>query len=239
MWFNPRVRLFDHLPPDLRERLVHLSTELHVPAGHTLIRRGERSSDMYRVLQGRLEVVDARNQVVLDVMGPGQVVGEMAFVTEETRSADVRSGEDTSVLVWRGSDLHRAMEDDPSFGTAMYKAFSNLLAERLRNTTGYAVTRTNTDSVSFATVSDDIGRGAREIADELKRSLFEAEDRLKVEPDGPAVEAVAGSLADFITKGHRLFAGLGHEEAEGVGELLHREIHPFLSAAQSCSLIQA
>jgi CRP-like cAMP-binding protein len=239
MWFNPHVRLFDHLPSDLRERLLHLSKELHVPAGHTLIRRGERSDDIYRVLQGRLEVVDTRNQVVLEVMGPGQVVGEMAFVTEETRSADVRSGEDTRVLVWRGADLHRAMDEDPKFGTAMFKAFSNLLAERLRNTTGYAVTRSNTAVVGFSTLSDDVGRSARELSDELKRSLFEAEERLKIEPDGPAMEAVAGSVADFVAKGHRLFAGLDHDEAEGVGELLHREIHPFLSSAQSSTLVQA
>jgi hypothetical protein len=194
---------------------------------------------MYRVLQGRLEVVDSRNQVVLDVMGQGQVVGEMAFVTEELRSADVRSGEDTRVLVWRGVDLHHAMESDPLFGAAMYKAFANLLAERLRNTTGYAVTRTSTDSVAFSSISDDVGRGARQLADEFKRSLFEAEDRLKVEPDGPAVEAVAGAMSDFVAKGHRLFAGLSHEESEGVGELLYREMHPFLSNAQSSVAMQA
>ena len=210
-----------------------------MPAGHTLIRRGERSNDMYRVLQGRLEVVDVRNQVVLEVMGPGQVVGEMAFVTEETRSVDVRSGEDTRVLVWRGVDLQRAMEEDPSFGAAMYKAFSNLLADRLRNTTGYAITRTNTDAVVFASLSDDLGRNARDLADELKKSLFEAEERLKIEPDGPAVEAVAGSLGSFIQKGHRLFAGLSHAEADGVGEVLHREIHPFLSASEANVLIQS
>jgi CRP-like cAMP-binding protein len=233
------VRLFDHLPTTYRERLVNLATEIHVPAGHTLIRRGERSDDMYRVLQGRLEVVDVRNQVVLDVMGPGQVVGEMAFVTEEARSADVRSGEDSRVLVWRGADLHRAMDDDPVFGTAMFRAFSNLLAERLRNTTGYAVTRTNTDSVAFASVSDDVGRSARALSDELKASLFLAEERLKIEPEGPAVEAVSGSLSTFLNNGHRLFAGLGHEEAEGAGELLHREIHPFLSAAESSTLIRS
>ena len=218
---------------------MNLATEVHVPAGHTLIRRGERSDDIYRVLQGRLEVVDVRNQVVLDVMGPGQVVGEMAFVTEETRSADVRAGEDTRVLVWRGADLHRAMDDDPVFGTAMFRAFSNLLAERLRNTTGYAVTRTHTDSVAYASVSDEVGRNAREMADELKASLFQAEERLKIEPEGPAVEAVAGSLASFLNKGHRLFAGLGHEEAEGAGELLHREIHPFLAASETSQLSKA
>lgn len=239
MCFNLYVRLFDHLSTDLRDRLVHLANELHVPAGHTLIRRGERSNDMYRILQGRLEVVDVRNQVVLEVMGPGQVVGEMAFVTEETRSVDVRSGEDTRVLVWRGVDLQRAMTEDPSFGSAMYKAFSNLLADRLRNTTGYAITRSNTDAVAFASLSDDLGRSARDLADELKKSLFEAEERLKLEPDGPAVEAVAGSLGNFVQKGHRLFAGLSHSEAEGVGEVLHREIHPFLSASEANVLIQS
>ena len=233
------MRLFDHLSANLRERLVHMATELHVPAGHTLIRRGERSDDMYRILQGRLEVVDSRSQVVLEVMGQGQVVGEMSFVTEETRSADVRSGEDTRVLVWRGVELHQAMQDDPKFGSAMYKAFANLLAERLRNTTGYAVTRTNTDAVAFSSVSDDLGRSARELADEFKRSLFEAEDRLKLEPDGPAVEAVAGALHSFIQKGHRLFASLSYEESEGAGEILYREMHPFLSNSQSSDFMQA
>ena len=239
LWLNRAMRLFDHLPVNLRERLIHMATELHVPAGHTLIRRGERSDDMYRILQGRLEVVDSRSQVVLEVMGQGQVVGEMSFVTEEARSADVRSGEDTRVLVWRGLDLQQAMQNDPEFGAAMYKAFANLLADRLRNTTGYAVTRTSTDAVAFSTVSDDLGRSARELADELKRSLFEAEDRLKVEPDGPAVEAVAGALGSFIQKGHRLFASLSFEEAEGAGEILYREMHPFLSSTQTSDFQQA
>ena len=49
LWLNEAMRVFDHLSPDLRERLVHLATELHVPAGHTLIRRGERSDDIPRL----------------------------------------------------------------------------------------------------------------------------------------------------------------------------------------------
>ena len=41
LWLNRGMRLFDHLPVNLRERLIHMATELHVPAGQPVSLRME------------------------------------------------------------------------------------------------------------------------------------------------------------------------------------------------------
>ena len=156
----------------------------------------------YRVLQGRLEVVDSRNQVVLDVMGQGQVV--LVWATEElVFGGRARARTRGKFLVWRGVDLHHAMESIRLRGGYAGVFGESACAERLQHNRVRRHTLQHGFRGIFEYFLDDAGRGARQLADEFKRSLFEAEDRLKVELT-LAVEAVAGAMSDFVAKGHRL-----------------------------------
>ena len=71
-----------------------------VRAGEWLFRQGERGDSLYVVLTGRLEVVieyGAETKVVR-ILGRGASVGELALLTEATRSASVRARRDSELL---------------------------------------------------------------------------------------------------------------------------------------------
>ena len=81
------MEFISHLTSVDRERLITEGEVQRLSAGEYLLRRGQRGGDMYLVESGRLEVVDIRQspEVVLDVLGVGRVVGEMAFVDGSAR----------------------------------------------------------------------------------------------------------------------------------------------------------
>jgi CRP-like cAMP-binding protein len=232
------MKLFEHIDPSYRDKLMLLSTELRIGAGETLFKRGDMSADMYRVILGKLEVVDERQRMVVDTLGPGQFVGEMAFVSHEERSMNVRAGVDTRVLHWSSQVLSEAFELDRGFEAAMYKGFSALLVDRLRATTGVAVHRKGDQSVSQIALSGGLERSARSASDSFKGSLLDLEEVIKREPGGPGVEAVLKSLDDLVERGSRVFRGLADDKASLVGELMFRELHPFLAPCELSKLIQ-
>ena len=80
--------------------------------GEYLLRRGERGGDIYLVEEGTLEVVDTRSstEVVISLVGPGAVVGEMAFIDEAPRNADVRAAGPAVCRHWEHDLLMRVLE---------------------------------------------------------------------------------------------------------------------------------
>ena len=67
------------------------SSLMELPRGNYLMRRGEPGGDVFLVEEGSLEVVDRRAtpEVILAVLRPGAVVGEMAYLEDTPRSAEL------------------------------------------------------------------------------------------------------------------------------------------------------
>ena len=68
--------------------------------GETLTREGDEADALYLVIGGRLQVSIERDgeQVLIGFIGRGELVGEMALVTREPRTATVRALRDTQLL---------------------------------------------------------------------------------------------------------------------------------------------
>ena len=100
----------DRLERPDRERLMAASRVLTFSRGAYVLRRGEPGGDLYMVEAGELEVVDTRSrpEIVIDSVGPGGLVGEMAFLDESPRAADVRAAMETRCLRWERGVLHGA-----------------------------------------------------------------------------------------------------------------------------------
>src|SRR5215203_2543297 len=81
------------LPAEARARFYARGEKLEIPEGSYLLRRGEPGGDLFVITEGALEIVDNRYrpEVVLDTIGAGDVVGDMAFLDQGPRSADVRA----------------------------------------------------------------------------------------------------------------------------------------------------
>lgn len=102
------VPLFSKLPDDALAGLAAGATMRALHAGDWLFRQGDEGSDLYVVASGRLETIvesppPAR---VLRLLGPGEVVGELAVITGNARSASVRARRDSVLLEVSSEGIH-------------------------------------------------------------------------------------------------------------------------------------
>ncbi len=92
------------LPVEVLLELAATLCPLHLHAGEVLIHEGARDCDVFVLLQGELEVTREEAGVV-QRLGPGDIVGELAFFTRSPRAATVRAQVESECLVIRYADL--------------------------------------------------------------------------------------------------------------------------------------
>lgn len=94
------VPLFKEAPPQDLVAIWRRLREVQAPAGSIVCRRGDAGERCYIVQSGMLEVRLGLgpDNVTIRLIGPGDVVGEMALITGQPRSADVVVSEDA--ILW-------------------------------------------------------------------------------------------------------------------------------------------
>lgn len=98
-------------------------------AGATIIKKGERGDVMYIVKEGTVEVRNGR--LILDTVGPGGVVGEVALIDSGERTASVVAKTDCRLLPINEEQFVLLVERMPYFALQVMK----VLADRLRRMT--------------------------------------------------------------------------------------------------------
>jgi CRP-like cAMP-binding protein len=93
---------------------------------------------MYVVMEGETQIVDG--STVLEVAGPGSIVGELALIDDEPRSATVVTKTDCRLVPVDRKRFQYMVQETPFFALAVMK----VLADRLRAKN--ARIRSNTES---------------------------------------------------------------------------------------------
>lgn len=112
-----------------------------IKAGTVIIREGEmRQNDyMLLVLEGDIavenELPGLNDSMVVTVMGPGHLIGEMGVLDGAPRSATCTANTDIAAAVLSRTALMRLLKDDARLGARLLLAISSRMAERLRDTT--------------------------------------------------------------------------------------------------------
>jgi CRP-like cAMP-binding protein/MinD-like ATPase involved in chromosome partitioning or flagellar assembly len=124
-----RAPLLAILEPDLRQRVRKKMARRRVAAGKVLYRQGEPADALYLVESGRFRIFvseRAGHQRVLQFLGPGEIVGEAAFMAETPYVTSAEAVEDANV--WR---LARA-DFDALLGKhdALLRYLAGAIAER-------------------------------------------------------------------------------------------------------------
>jgi CRP-like cAMP-binding protein len=181
------MSFLDRFPAEQRKTFLDNSERLEVGPGQYLMRRGEPGGDVFVVASGQLEVVDRRPnpEVVLAVMSPGQVVGEVGFLDNSPRSADVRAGNGAVVHRWRKEDLQALLQREPKIASTFYETIARVASGRLRDLT--------TTAVASAMNRD----GARDVGNERLRKEITGlldERRMPLDSDRPNYDADGGWL---------------------------------------------
>ena len=100
------------LPAPTLEALAGRLERVHVPAGATIVARGDRGDRFYVVAAGEVEV--APQEAVSSVEGRGGYFGEIALLRDVPRTATVTARTDTELLALEGPDFVTAVTGAPS-----------------------------------------------------------------------------------------------------------------------------
>ena len=117
----PRLPLFGALESKLLSKLLALFVLREHAAGQTVMRQGEDGREAYLLVRGVLNVVreDAEKpgqNVLLAVLGPAALFGEMALVSQAPRAASVVSVEPAQVLAVGRNQLEVLARQDAAIG---------------------------------------------------------------------------------------------------------------------------
>jgi len=121
------VRLFGQCGKKEIQRLGELTDVMDLPAGRVLMRQGETGQEMMIIVAGRA-AIEKDGQVIAE-RGPGEVVGEMALLTELPRRATVTLVTDARVLVVGHREFHALMDEMPSARAQIMEAMALALMD--------------------------------------------------------------------------------------------------------------
>jgi len=120
------IGLFSRLGRADLERLGQLVDEVDVRAGTVLMRQGQHGGEAFVVASGRLSV-ERDGRRIAD-RGPGEIVGEIALLSEGPRTATVTAIEPSRLFVIGYREFHGLLDTQPAIRLAVLEE----LARRIR-----------------------------------------------------------------------------------------------------------
>jgi CRP/FNR family transcriptional regulator, cyclic AMP receptor protein len=173
----PDTRLLANVPEDVRRALLSASPAINLKKGQRLFERGDPGGTMYLVKSGRIEismVTESGRKISLNLMGPGDLFGEISLIDGRKRTASAVAVEPAVLRPITRASYISALSQSPQLAIS----FMETLCERLR------------------WVSDSVEEYALLPLDRrLARRLLILHDQFAA-PDG-AITIAQSDLADF------------------------------------------
>jgi CRP/FNR family transcriptional regulator, cyclic AMP receptor protein len=123
------------LPADAVEALMKAGHTRRYPKGAPLFERGDPADSLLLIMSGRVKIrnitTDGR-EVVLNFLGSGDIIGEIASLDCGVRTASAKAHQDTQIFQLYRRDLLPALTQHP----AALLEIVQLLCERLRMISG-------------------------------------------------------------------------------------------------------
>jgi CRP-like cAMP-binding protein len=98
-------------------------------AGQFIFKAGDPGETMYIITEGEVDILDGSG-TTLETAGPGSIVGELALIDDEPRSATAVAKTDCRLVAVDRRRFQYMVQETPFFGLAVMK----VLADRLRKT---------------------------------------------------------------------------------------------------------
>ena len=133
---NSFLNLIEGLSPEDIGILFNAGNEEQVIAGKLILEEGHQADSLFVVLQGLLGIrSSALPGSAVATVGPGAIVGDIAFLTGGNVTADVRVIENSLLLKVPIAPLRKRMDEELGFGLRLCRALACLNAGRLVETT--------------------------------------------------------------------------------------------------------
>ncbi len=99
--------------------------------GETILQHGKQTRALYFIVRGEASILSAQNWPIASV-GPGEVIGEMAFLEDSKPSAHVVAHEAVELLAIPWDALRQLFEMYPHMASRFYHSLALSLSRRLR-----------------------------------------------------------------------------------------------------------
>jgi CRP/FNR family cyclic AMP-dependent transcriptional regulator len=130
-WYLRQLsRLMNVLSDEELERLIPLLSERRFRARQMIFSAGDPAERVYLILKGRVkvyQVAENGKEIILDLVGRGDVIGDMAIVEKGERTACAQAMQETVALSISWEDFAHVLQRSPRLGFAM----AELMAKRL------------------------------------------------------------------------------------------------------------
>ncbi|MBI2595493.1 Crp/Fnr family transcriptional regulator [Candidatus Daviesbacteria bacterium] len=125
--------LFRNLPQNAVKIIAETVREIKLPEKRVFIEQGNNSGEIFFITKGSVRVyrlTEEGEEVTLAICGPGEILGEMAFLDEQPRSASVETMQPTDVFVLNRISFKQILLNHPDIALSLLK----VLSARLRKT---------------------------------------------------------------------------------------------------------
>lgn len=125
-----RAALFRALGDGELEALARIARTRAFAEGAVIFRKGDEASGLYVVVRGRVKISSGSRdgrEIVLNLLGPGEVFGEVALIDGGERTAEATACEPVRVLVFDRAPLIALLEDNPALMLRMLVTLTSRL----------------------------------------------------------------------------------------------------------------
>lgn len=127
--------LLQHLSEDELAQLLKFASLHRYPAGQTLFQKGDDGDSLLGIAAGhiRISTLSAEGrEIVLNILNPGEIFGEIALLDGKERTADASALDDCEVIVIHRRDFMPFLQQRPELCTRLMM----VLCERIRWVSG-------------------------------------------------------------------------------------------------------
>ena len=128
-----KIPLFANIDPSKRKLLAFTSNKLTFASGQNLFRQGDIGDSAYIIMSGKADVLieGAKGEISIARLGKNELIGEIAILVDEPRSATVRVVTELTALEISKDTFLRLVAEFPEIGIEVMRE----LAHRLDRTT--------------------------------------------------------------------------------------------------------
>lgn len=178
-----QIPIFQKLTPPELERLRGIVKRTRFPRDTVMFFQGDPSDSLHLILSGSVKVYQTSEQGrqrILKILGPREIVGELAMLDGQPRSATVAALDDTATVSISRRDFEKFVAERPEF---LWKVVESL-CEKVRHVSGEMM------EMSF-----------REVPYRLLRALAQlCEQHRQASPEGTriAIRLTSADLAGMV-----------------------------------------
>ena len=155
--------IFQTLDDNELAEILSITTEKRFQKGDVIMQEGEKGDTMYLVVEGEVEVSKSltmkfgdddfrKTEKVLTRFRPEDhvIFGEMALIARDNRSASIMAQTDCNLLEIKRDDFIRLVEEKNSLGIKILMRLSELLVNRLRQSSQDVIRLTTALSIALS-----------------------------------------------------------------------------------------